>query len=117
MQKALHPRPAARLASERRIAPRSDVDVPIVYSFLKTFSSRTFDAIASNCSDDGLCIETLYKLSPGQYVCIRKKRALRSAAGGKNGHLVKPFKVAQVRWCAEKTGGLHRRFGVGLQYC
>lgn len=116
MQKALHRQYAARQASERRIAARSEVEVPVVYSFLHAFSSRAFDAVARNCSDDGLCMETFQKLAPGQYVCIRKNRTYRSAAR-KNSPMVAPFKVAQVRWCKEKSGGLHRRFGVGLQYC
>ncbi len=116
MQTSLLRRPAAPLASERRIALRSDVEAPLSYSFLKNFSSRTYDATARNCSDDGLCIETLNPLSPEQYLSIRKKRGARSSSGIKNGHLLKSFTVAQVRWRQAKTGGRYRRYIVGLKY-
>ncbi len=117
MQKALHRPAEAQAISERRTAHRTEVEVPVAYSFLKTFSSRTFDAMARNCSDNGLCMDTLYKMSPGQMVCIRKKRTPRTASLGKKGHLLKPFKVAEVRWCRERPGGIQRRYGVGLRYC
>jgi hypothetical protein len=117
MQKATHRRTAKGLASERRILPRSEVEAPVVYSFLQAISSRTYDAIACNCSDDGLCMETLYQLSPGQYLSIRKKRGTRTASGIRNGHLLPPYKVAEVRWCRPKSGRTRRRYQVGVRYC
>lgn len=117
MQKAFYKKRPERLPSERRVTPRSDVEATVAYSFLQSISSRTYDATACNCSDDGLCIETSYPLSPEQYLSIRKNRTGRSAMDGKNGHLLKPYKVAQVQWCRPSKGEGRRRYQAGLRYC
>lgn len=117
MQKAPYRRSAEWFPTGRRTLPRSEVEAPVVYSLLQALSSRTYDAIACNCSDDGLCMETFYQLSPGQYLSIRKNRGARMPSGAINGHLLKPYKVAEVRWCRPKTGGTRHRYQVGVRYC
>ncbi|MGB8333826.1 MAG: hypothetical protein WCE56_04985 [Desulfobacterales bacterium] len=102
---------------ENRSDRRYETNAAMTYFCFSSKKTPAFAATAYNCSERGLCFQTLRPLKPGQYVCIRTGPAPKEfILGGRKVAMMKSFSLAEVRWCRESDSPKIAGYRVGIKY-
>jgi hypothetical protein len=105
----------AEKIDDKRRARRIEDPADLAYVPFTSRKVRSTVVRVLNCSRDGLCFQSPFPLKPGQTICMRIQPAVRTRRPERAGAFLKPFALAEVRWCrpdGDATPG-HR---IGVKY-
>ena len=108
-------------AEVKHIENRSDrrliTSATITYFRFSSKKTPSFAATTYNCSERGLCFQSLNPLKPGQYICIRAGPTLDGFfSSGREAAVLKSFSLAEVRWCRESDSTKIAGYSIGAKY-
>ena len=106
-----------RQPNDNRLDRRYRLNLPLTYSLFSSTHNPSFEAVACNSSQRGLCFRSAVPLMQGQYICVRPGRVDPDAtAGDRPPATVKALGLAQVRWCLSEPSVPTAAYTVGIQY-
>ena len=102
---------------ENRADRRYATNAAMTYFRFSSKKTPVFATTAYNCSERGLCFQSLRSLKPGQYVCILTGPAPNEFfPGGREVAMMKSFSLAEVRWCRESNSQKIAGYSIGIKY-